>query len=478
MIFDLHCHPSFKTFLGNRIPEKRKDCWESVDFDVDLNILDSQSSLTQLKTGKAKIIVANLYGLENAFAKSGLIKLAAGLSKHAEKRFLQAIEKEKFGYFELMMGDYEHLAKSQEVGPGKTFKIIKSFNEYDENSDQIHALLAVEGGHNFYDDKQNFKDTNKVLENLRFFKNPANPRILYITLTHLAQSAFCTHAYGMKLIRNNDFYPAGKGLNNLGKTFIREALSNGNGPRIFIDIKHMSINSRLEYYQLRKNEFPNIPIIASHMGVTGLSYKNKTIKKVQANIKDRCIEVHYYRNKGVMDTYFNPWSINLYDEDIREIMNSRGLIGLSLDQRILGAGNVSKEVFSMQEFKSNEFQPIKRPSYHRLNPEHYKTVEDCKNWHIRHFLNNYLHIIKIGLDTIGEEAWNHVCIGSDFDGLIDPIDDMTSAANYQVLPKKLTDWFPLIAARIGILLSPHEIKEKVQKLLFDNAVNFLKTHYQ
>ena len=44
-----------------------------------------------------------------------------------------------------------------------------------------------------------------ILDNLRFHKQPGNPRLLYVTLTHLQQSEFCTHAYGMKMIKKHGF---------------------------------------------------------------------------------------------------------------------------------------------------------------------------------------------------------------------------------------------------------------------------------
>lgn len=86
MFFDFHCHPSFKTFLSNRQQALRKDCWSIFNFDLDFNILDSQASLSQIEDPQGRLIVCALYGLESGFAGSGLIKLAAGLSPHVEKK--------------------------------------------------------------------------------------------------------------------------------------------------------------------------------------------------------------------------------------------------------------------------------------------------------------------------------------------------------------------------------------------------------
>ncbi len=477
MFFDFHCHPSFKTFLGNRQQSRRKNCWTTLNFDLDFKILDSQSSLSQVKSGGGGLIVCVLYGLESGFAGSGLIKLAAGLSPHVEKRFLQEIQWGEWGYNQLMMGDWQHLMLSQQISSERSFKLLSGMQQYDPGSDRIQVILAAEGGHNFYDSDQLPGLPAGIIENLLLHKQPGNPRLLYITLTHLQQSAYCTHAYGMKLIKNLVFYPTGKGINPLGRRFIRTALSNQNGPPIWIDIKHMSLWSRLEFYQLRNTEFPSAPIVATHMGITGVSYLNKPIKKIQTDRQSTCVEVFYFRQPGAVDTYFNPWSINLYDEDIREIMLSGGLIGLSLDQRILGFGNVSKELFSQDEFDPAEFQPIRRPRYHSMVSDHHNTRQKLRNWQIRYFCNNWLHVIKVGQLAVGGNAWDHVCIGSDFDGLIDPVDDFKSASRYKFIFGRLVEWMPVVAQAMGIAVPPNEVQQKVRGLVFDNAIKFLQEHY-
>lgn len=477
MIFDLHCHPSFKTFLGNRQPHLRDDCWTNLNFKIDANILDSQSSLTQIKQGQGKLIVCPLYGLESGFAGSGLIKLAAGLSPHIEKRFLQEIQWGEWGYNHLMMEDYRHLMRSRQITTEKSFKYLDSIQQYDPNDSRIQVILAAEGGHNFYDSDQLPGPHNGVLENLLFHKQSGNPRLLYVTLTHLQQSAFCTHAYGMKLIKNPVFHPTGRGLFDLGKKFIRAALSDQNGPPIFIDIKHMSLQSRLQYYLLRKTEFADSPIMATHMGVTGVSYLKKPVKKVQTNIPKQVVEAFYYRQPGAIDTYFNPWSINLYDEDIREIMLSGGLIGLSLDQRILGWGRASKEIFSIEEFEMDEFKPVPKPTYYRFLKGHHDSKQKIKNWQIRYFCNNWLHVVKVGQQVIGDNAWNHVCLGSDFDGVIDPVNDFTSAAGYRFIFGRLVEWMPVMAQAMGVEVSAGQVQERVRGLVFDNALKFLQQHY-
>jgi microsomal dipeptidase-like Zn-dependent dipeptidase len=179
---------------------------------------------------------------------------------------------------------------------------------------------------------------------------------LYLTLVHMTQYPLTNHCYGMKLIKGNDeFKPSGFGLRTLGKQIIDLAYRNRSGEhQIYIDIKHMSLVARRQFYAYRKEKgYDKIPILATHMGLTGISWSNMAIAKLfnqRVIRKDGFIEVSYDRPPGIGSgrkgkTHFNPWSINLYDEEIIEIIESDGLIGISMDQRILGRSVCRRRVF-------------------------------------------------------------------------------------------------------------------------------------
>ena len=44
-------------------------------------------------------------------------------------------------------------------------------------------------------------------------------------------------------------------------------------------------------------------------------------------------------------TVFNPWTINLFDEDILEIVESSGMIGIIMDERVLGYGKLDRGIY-------------------------------------------------------------------------------------------------------------------------------------
>jgi microsomal dipeptidase-like Zn-dependent dipeptidase len=185
--------------------------------------------------------------------------------------------------------------------------------------------------------------------------------------------------------------------------------------------------------------------------------------------------VTYVRPDGhLQETGFNPWSINLYDEDIAEILTSGGIIGLSLDQRILGAGKLAREKMSRAETFSGVTPD--RPAF-AVDPGEGASIKNSE-LHFRHFCNNLFHIVKGGkqIQGFGDEAWKRVVIGSDFDGLIDAVDFCCTAEDYKNIETWLTEKLPAVAAEAGIEL-PEPLSDVIQGIMFNNALEFVKKYF-
>jgi len=204
------------------------------------------------------------------------------------------------------------------------------------------------------------------------------------------------------------------GISNFGKALIKDhLLSRDNGQRILIDIKHMSIASRKDYYKILENirllddsRQANVPIISSHTAVNGVLTLAKAIEEKDSFNLDK-------------NSYVSKWDVNLTDEDIVEIFKSDGLIGICMhDGRM--PGNRFRE-----QLKKAKNSP-----------------ETINKLHVQMFLTNVFHIIKVNLEYIRKEnltrttskideidAWKTVCLGSDNDGIIDPFDNFKSAAD-------------------------------------------------
>jgi microsomal dipeptidase-like Zn-dependent dipeptidase len=543
-IIDLHCHPGLKTFMSANIEKRRRNCWKIVSpppllnlFDKLLlhNVLRSQCSLRQLNRYNGSIILAGIYASENGMITSGtsskpgtksiLLRMAQYLNwtghfRKISTKLVRRLSLPGINYFDLFNEMQEHLLRSRSRNRG--YNLLNKIDDYKEK--KLNVILTIEGGHNLcYQINGNAPD--RVLSNLMEIKSWQN-RYFFLGLAHLEQNELCTHAYGMKMINNQNFFPAGSGITPMGMKVIKEALSDPH--RILIDVKHMSIKSRLQYYSfLKENRFNDVPIIASHAGVTGVSYKNKPV--LDYNLNGNRMEIQYFKTTGIVsETSFNPWSINLFDEDILTIIESKGLIGLNLDERILGTKQKRPdelvEYISIDEFDPNDYQKIKSTDnafplqgndlveYNRLMDELEDEINDLyreidngeisnrkfrtclrkikrkedrldkmpivkrgrrlkQENDIFHLCNNILHIIKVG----GKEAWKHICIGSDFDGLINPIEGCANATRLDHLRKELKKWLPDLANKVGLPFQ--NVDETVDNIMFGNAYEFLKKHF-
>lgn len=474
--FDFHLHPSFKPYLSNPDPDRRVDCWEYLESPI--GIIRSQSCLDQMEKGRIGVAVSAIYAMERPMTSSFLIEhLAPKLTVLHGEMLDHACYSNYLGY---VQEEIEHLKKSQGF-KGRTFNIINGIGEAEEG--KMNLILALEGGHVL----EQF-NTN-VVDNLRSLKQGPQ-RFLYLTFVHMTQYPLATHAYGMKLIKGNDqFKPNGFGITDIGKEVIDMAYDESQGRRILIDLKHMSLVARHKFYQYRREKgYGHIPIIGTHMGFTGISKDPREIVRYfskPARRRGNYIEVDYKRPNGIgkglfNKTFFNPWSINLYDEDITEILDSGGLIGLSLDQRIMGSQEVQGEFFSAKEFNyilsgykdETHEEPVAAGEF---SDEEERGRELNERKHLRHLCNNILHAVKVG----GERAWKQMCMGSDFDGLIDPINYCTSAEEYPKLEKGLAEELPQMMKEDKThRYDESNIEGKVRDIMYNNAIDFLKKHFR
>jgi microsomal dipeptidase-like Zn-dependent dipeptidase len=495
MIADYHFHPSFKAFLSDIEPAKKAGSWKPIHFLISRlwkkqnRILDSQCCFEQVKAGGVSLAVIPLYSLEKAFTASFLLQLVAMFSPHADLHLFTAIRKGKLTYYTQLQQSLEHLLKSRDEADPQGY--LNFLTTPQPPSGMLDIFLSVEGGHCFVEEPgeinspQGIRDICKRLEDLKRKDQPT--RLLHLNLTHLTQYVFCNHAFGMKIINQEDFKPVGNGITPLGYALIDTALSTtgSEGPvhRIFIDIKHMSLKSRQQYYAHIKahhsGDYRNgkLPIIASHVGVTGFSWSkvDDYIIDIQHSLQNKgeCVYVDYRLPQGKGGACFNPWSINLYDEDIVEVLLSGGLIGLSLDQRILGCGGVAKEKMSLAEFKTQV--KIRTTQLFDDNEPH---IRQDSVRHFRALCNNICHIIQVSRSIQSFhpiDAWKHICIASDFDGLIDPIDGCCEASQMYLLRDALRTHLPTMIADYGLSLG--DVDAKINGIVYKNAYTFITNKY-
>ena len=162
---------------------------------------------------------------------------------------------------------------------------------------------------------------------------------------------------------------------------------------------------------------------------------------------------------------FNNWSINLSDDEIIEIFDSNGIIGLNFDERILSGKHTLDDYHS--KFTKKDIKN--------------KSLELRKFW-TQQMIENILGIVGavVNSDQVEEtekaKIWNMLAIGTDFDGMINPEDGFITAeefADFRILVLEL------LPQQTGIdnFLQGLSVEQVVDKFMYDNAYNFAKMYY-
>ncbi|MEX2591940.1 MAG: hypothetical protein WD426_04140 [Anditalea sp.] len=175
------------------------------------------------------------------------------------------------------------------------------------------------------------------------------------------------------------------------------------------------------------------------------------------------------------------------DEDIVEIINSNGLIGVSLDVRIVGWQNMLTKEDQMEYISVEDFKYFFPEKFHQLD---LLLPDEVESWLIpireeRHPLSlcfNILHIISVSKLYSEKNPWDHVCIGSDFDGLINPIINCRNSTKSHDLGPMLLRWLPVaeeayLKEKGGPKLLDNldnKVELVVKKFLYDNGERFIK----
>lgn len=506
--FDFHLHPFFKHFMTGYHAADREDLLEPIVTGIPAvhAIVDSQSSPTFLK-GAGNIFCAALMPMERGFAKSWVIQKIGPRLTPLSGPFLADIAAGTVSYFQLLNQELDYITENRErlAGIGLYFPAGNG----DVKKDKTNIVFSVEGAHSFIDFSsasplENFSAFLERLERQQY-------RLLYLTLTHLTrirepdpshpgqqQAELATFSYAMKLLKDEVFYPRGKGITSQGLELINACYDAANP--VYVDVKHMSLLSRLELYELRKagrtaagKPYAGIPLVGTHMGVNGWRLDDYfrqagtgphpmhgcVAVKIRQQIAGRVPRGLIIPGALRKDIGFNPWTVNLFDDEIEWIVASGGLIGISLDQRILGfvsdfsdathddgkefgydfiSGeewqelvqryNVREELAgdALEETEAVEAMQLAVRKRESVNvPEALEVVGTQtfnKKIHTFHFCATLIHILTVSAryyeqhrqlqgPAAFDAAWQHVAIGSDFDGFIDPLNGCRDATEFE-----------------------------------------------
>ena len=501
---DLHCHPNYKPFArAHRRDENPPDAQvvspsskSSLWYYNPPSITDKlanyllgvtkfrQHNLTAAMYGRLFVMAPGLGCVEKFFFKN---KLGTGSITDLVDDFASEFDTPRINAIEAMTNywaDFKREMQFMEDGnessdPGAnvvkidnhwfTYRLAKNFANLQANIEQnetekagesksnplvITIIPAVEGLHILNCGLETPCDPEEVKKNAKALKQMDNAP-WFVTFSHHFYNELCGHARSLRSAIgkitnqeegiNSDFTP-------LGLEVLDILLERNGGRRILIDMKHMSPLGRKRFLDLRREKYGgDFPIIMSHGVCNGLPTYGATISNYPV----------------IGDSFINPVEdviggdghlknhnyINFYDDEIIEMVKSQGIIGLQLDERRLANEDTIKGV---------------KHSISRNKIMHYRSELVWKQ----------IQYIAELLDDHALFAWGNMAIGSDYDGLVDPLNSFWTAEQFEDLagylerhayryleerPNKLKNSFNKVKADFVI-----------QSIFRDNAWNFLR----
>jgi hypothetical protein len=189
-------------------------------------------------------------------------------------------------------------------------------------------------------------------------------------------------------------------------------------------------------------------LIYSHMGYSGVDLLSELIS---------------LNNPAGDGTYNNRWNINMCNEDLYWAVKTKGLIGLSLDQRICGIDTYAEE---QKHDREQEMGRVSADSF----------------WHnLKGMIHGIVHNPQL---TEPEKRclWDLFCLGSDYDGYIDPLNNYATVLDFPALENDLTLKIRQFIFDSGLqsdYLVPVGATPEIlaRKICFDNAREFVVRNF-
>ncbi len=535
---DIHCHSVMTHYRNKELNisacnEIHNELFTGTE---NLRSFYTQSNFAKLVKGDVGAIVISLYPIERKFLlpnfpiEGALDKLISNITGFSASNIKSMLEEEHRGtvrYYDDLLGEYNYLlSQANTTCDGKEIKIVANYDEYLSNKQAgnvISIIISIEGAHSLgtitSDDltkapeEITIEDYNtKYRDNLFAMKKwgpNGSHTPFFITLSHHFWNMLAGHAeslpflFDQKTGKESGFTPAGL---QLMKDLLSTSDENGTPNkkrRVLIDVKHMSPSARKQYYEyldeVRRTKGINIPVICSH-ATTG-----------DAPSLDHFINGDNENNEP--DNYFTTTSLSLNDEDIRKIIDSDGIMGIVLHEgRIAnkkamkesryGINDLRKSIRKankkierfQKELKTDVTDRRKERLVEKIS-ERMKQIDEYGNkmreGYTQMILANIYRIVEVYSNykpQQKEKGWDHIGIGSDFDGMINKMDYLGTANEFPLLeelmikflknPEALEkfdpSWTPERLKELQFGKSPEELAAKIMSR---NAEVFLQKYF-
>lgn len=459
---DLHCHPTLKTYgrsfdkpNGNQV---KSDIWYQKKPDYSTLFLQrllgitrfSQADLSSLTQSGVRYAFISLYPFEKGFFYTPWLpdrisaRIAAWVTSIGYHRVIYL--QQHRNYFEDLIGEFSFLDRSSRERLIDGTRYSWDFLDYQstltveerEKSNHTHVIPTIEGAHIFNTGLEAFgkpHDKGEVFHNIKQLKLLSHPPV-FITLAHNFNNDLCGHAPSLQSLGGivDQSENLGKGFTTLGWEVMERLLDPVDGNSIYIDLKHMSLSSREDFYAWHKIHCPTVPFVVSHGAFTGCKKKD-----AQATI-----------------TSFAADEINFFDDELVYLARTGGIFGLQFDaNRLALKKHIRKTVIPL-------------PRQKRLQKSARILWEQIR------------HAAEV-LDAYGLPAWDTLCIGSDFDGTINPLDGIWSARELNLMANALLEFAsayleesPPLKINSNRQITAESI---VRKFTLENARSFLDRYW-
>ncbi len=317
----------------------------------------------------------------------------------------------------------------------------------------ISIIPTIEGLHTLNSGLEQPCNPDAVLNHAKLLKQfPFKP--WWVTFCHHFYNELCGHARSLRQeigkITNQE-EGIESGFTALGREVLHSLLDNSAHQRILIDIKHMSAPARREFLHRWKTDYQqSFPLIVSHGVANGLPTLGAT-QSLYPYLGDNFI-VPLERKKGGNGQLKDHNQINFFDDEIRAIVESQGILGLQLDERRLANPKKIKTVkISLDRGKVREYRSA-------LVWQQIQYVADM-------------------LDDHHLPAWDHLAIGSDYDGMVDPLNSFWTLEDFPALRHYLLKHAEIyFTARKKFKLAANAItpEELMQRIFSTNAQGFFQ----
>lgn len=475
---DLHLHPAIKPFNSRHLNDF--GLWNYVEHDCPTEnfaaVLSAseevpkytQSNFEALIRGNVRIAFVSLSPIEKEMRIPNIFKNPEKRTSTTHCIGGMEVTDEFFADIQVDYASdlWENIAWIM-AGEGKTHKVDGRSCSYEvvrnaphlqkiiSDPNKIAVFLNIEGGHALgksWENESGYtsqENRDYVMQNVRRLKGIDSvwaggqsfqvPPVWFLTLNHFMWNGLSGHAKTFMPVQGLIFdQSAGleTGFTDLGKEVVAHLLSETEGRRVLVDVKHMSVASRKWYYDLIRAlrvMGDTVPIIASHVGIAGTSWDSDEYDKKDSPGKNS-------------DSWMHHWTISLAAEDIHEIHASGGVMGLMLDKYRI-CGKLAKEEILESPVGSRQ----RRLAY------------------VKVIAANMLKVAEF----VGEpSAWDIIAIGSDFDGMINAMENYSTSDRFPDLRRDLLAYFrspePIWeiynATEVSALmygLSPEDLVDKV-----------------